>query len=145
MNIFRKMLRTLSLCYNPFRKNKTEAKETTSEKGVFVSDKYAIILSRDHNNKTKLDVVYNIDLNNSDSIIKNAENLAEMIVYLTSNSFQKTIISELSDKYNHTETVTDKIFIDNIIAFHDVIKQEVASANKSKLPVIRPLSVFSAK
>lgn len=144
MNIFRRMLRTLSRFYNLFR-GKSQTQNESIENNLVVKDKYAIILSRNDNNKTKLDVIYNIDLNNSESIIKNAENLAEMIVYLTSNSFQKTILKQLSDQYDQTEEIADKIFLDNIIAFYEVMKQDISAASKSKSPVIRPLSVFNAK
>jgi enoyl reductase-like protein len=139
------MLNKLSLFYSRiFSISKTTTSEKTND--LVVQDKYSIILSRNiNNNKTHIDILYNVDTKNSESIIKNAENLAEMIVYLGSNSFQKTILNKLLNQYNQAEEIGEKIFIDNIIAFYEVIRNETSSINKSKSPVIRPLGVFNTK
>lgn len=138
MNIFQKIANKLFLFYRP-KKSQIAIED---EKDKF---DYSIIISLDKNYKTNIGVKYNTEYPDATSLILSSEKFAEMIIYLSSSVFKKSLFDELNLRLKNSENINEQIFIDNTIAFCDIIKKEITSLSKSKQPVIRPLSVFSGK
>lgn len=138
MNIFQKIANKLFLFCN-HRESQIAIED---EKDKF---DYSITISLDKNYKTNIGVKYNTDYADAASLILSSEKFAEMIIYLSSSVFKKSLFDELNSRLKDSENINEQIFIDNTIAFCEIIKKEITSISKSKQPVIRPLSVFSGK
>lgn len=138
MTLFHKIVNKLFL-FCKISNKEIKSNNETENKNCFVT------LSLDENNKTNIEVGYKTSTNNAAELIQLSESFAEMLTYLSSSSFKKSLFNQLVDKQKSSEDISEQIFIDNTIAFYDIIKQEISLSNKAKQPVVRPLSVFNVK
>jgi chaperonin GroEL (HSP60 family) len=138
MTLFHKIVNKLFL-FCKIRNKEIKLNNETENKNCFVT------LFLDENNKTNIEVGYKTSTNNAAELIQLSESFAEMLTYLSSASFKKSLFNQLVDKQKKSEDISEQIFIDNTIAFYDIIKQEISLSNKAKQPVVRPLSVFNVK
>lgn len=138
MTLFHKIVNKLFL-FCKINNKEIKLNNETENKNCFVT------LSLDENNKINIEVGYKTSTNNAAELIQLSESFAEMLTYLSSSSFKKSLFNQLVDKQKSSEDISEQIFIDNTIAFYDIIKQEISLSNKAKQPVVRPLSVFNVK
>lgn len=138
MKFFQKIVNKLFLfCKNP--------QKNIKENNNSIIPKCSISLLLDKNDKKHVQVEYQTLHENSSSLMSLSEQFAEMIAYLGSSEFNKLLFHQLLDKQKQSEDVEEQIFIDNAMTFYYIIKQKTAASNKSRQPVIRPLSVFNTK
>lgn len=98
------------------------------------------------------DYSINIEFNYPDLINCNVENIpniaekyAELLIYINSNILKYKILDILNEKAYRSDDTKQKLFFDNVLSFHDIIRQQIKKANNNNSPLISPMSVFTTK
>lgn len=87
-------------------------------------------------------ILDNYDINHIPEV---AEKYAQLLLYINSSTLRYKLVDTLLDKSKHNDNIKEKLFFDNVVAFHDIIRQQILQERHNKGPLIRPISVFSAK
>lgn len=109
-------------------------------------DEYSLTISLkpDYN----IDIKFNYpDLENCDdySIPNIAERYAQLLLYINSVALKYKLQDYIEEKSKLTDNTKQKLFLDNIVFFHDVMLQEIGSKKHKNEPLIRPSMVFNLK
>lgn len=81
---------------------------------------------------------------NIDQIPNMAEKYAELLIYINSSILKNKLLTTIEEKSYRSEDMKQKLFFDNVLSFHEIIRQEIKkSANNG--PLISPMSVFNTK
>jgi len=83
----------------------------------------------------------NYDINIIPSI---AEKYAELFIYINSNVLKHKLLETIDEKSYRSSDMKEKLFFDNVLSFHDIIKKEIKK-NSNTGPLISPMSVFNAR
>lgn len=108
---------------------------------------YSITVSINNDYDLDIQLHYpNPSKENINHITYNAEKYAQLLVYINSPILKNKLITLLSDKSNNANNnINEKLFLDNVIAFHDIILKEIKIIKSKDAPLIRPISVFNIK
>lgn len=74
-----------------------------------------------------------------------AEHYAQLILAINKGLLKDKILLLLKDTGESSENPNEKLFIDNVILFYNILKDELAKIQSNKGPLIKPSSVFKAK
>lgn len=74
-----------------------------------------------------------------------AEKYAQLLLYINSSSLRHKLMDLLQSQGKTETKIKDKLFFDNVVAFHDIMRQELLQNRHNKGPLIRPTSVFRVK
>lgn len=91
------------------------------------------------------------DSSNVDQIAVEAERFAEMLLCINDGFLKKEIINILKDQYENETNPNQKLLIENVLNFWSILYTHYKTEKKkslkqlSKMPLIRPMAVFSAK
>lgn len=86
-----------------------------------------------------------LDNKDIESIPIIAEKYAQLLLYINSSTLRHKLINVISDKSKYNENIKEKLFLDNVVAFHDIMRQQILQDRQGKGPLIRPISVFNVK
>jgi hypothetical protein len=92
-----------------------------------------------------------VDDSNIDDIAIEAERFAEMLLCINDGLLKKEIINILKNQYENETNPHQKLLIENVLNFWSILythhKAEKKQSLKqlSKMPLIRPMAVFSTK
>jgi hypothetical protein len=94
-----------------------------------------------------------IDFDNTDidQIAIEAERFAEMLLCINDGLLKKEIINVLKGQYNNETNPSQKLLIENVLNFWSILYTHYKAEKKksikqlSKMPLIRPMAVFSTK
>lgn len=129
------MLKTL---YHYFRQYWFKQSANVTEYGLTLK------LLPDH--EIDIQLVYpTLDNYNIDSIPEAAEKYAQLLLYINSSTLRYKLIDLLENHSKKETKIKDKLFFDNVVAFHDIMRQQILQNRHNKGPLIRPTSVFSVK
>jgi hypothetical protein len=82
---------------------------------------------------------------NDHEIIDLAERCATFLLYFNSKTIKHKILLYLEQEYKKVHNLNEKLLIDNIIGFYEILHKELDKAYSSSGPLIRPSSVFSSQ
>lgn len=82
---------------------------------------------------------------NNHEIINLAERCATFLLYFSSKTIKNKILLYLEQEYKNTYNVNEKLLIDNILGFYEILQNELDKAYSNSGPLIRPSSVFSVR
>lgn len=77
-------------------------------------------------------------------IIDIAEQYASFLLYFNSKTIKSKILTNLENHYKNSANINDKLFFDNVLAFYEILQNELDKAYNNSRPIVRPISVFSA-
>jgi hypothetical protein len=93
----------------------------------------------------------NIDSIDPEIIATEAERFAEMLLCVNEGLLKKEIINVLKHQYEIEDNINQKLLIENILNFwsilydHYKVEKKKSAKEAHKMPLIRPMAVFSAK
>lgn len=88
---------------------------------------------------------------NHDTIAVEAEKFAEMLLCINEGLLKQEIINVLREQYDTEEDINQKLLIENVLNFwsllysHYKIEKKKTAKSANKMPLIRPMAVFSSK
>jgi hypothetical protein len=85
-----------------------------------------------------------IDVDNK-IIIDLAEQYASFLLYTTTKMFKEKTINNVKKEYQNSLNFNDKLFYDNVLAFYNVLENELDRLSSNSKPLIRPTSVFNTQ
>lgn len=110
------------------------------------NDKLSIIISLQNNYYIDIELKYpNLEDYNIENIAILAEKYAELLIYVNSNVLKHKLLDNIKDKSYKSEDIKQKLFFDNVLSFHDIVKQEIKKQIDTTGPLISPISVFATK
>lgn len=113
-------------------------KQSNTEYGLTLK----LLFDNDIDIQLQYPILDNYDINHIPEV---AEKYAQLLLYINSATLRYKLVDTLLDKGKRNDNIKEKLFFDNVIAFHDTIRQQILQDRHNKGPLIRPISVFSAK
>jgi hypothetical protein len=80
----------------------------------------------------------------SEQLVGSAENYANLLLYINEGLLMQDIIKFIQKTIDTTDSVQDKLFLENVLVFWGVlyVEQQQKFKYKHNQPVIRPLAAF---
>lgn len=111
-----------------------------------LNDKLSIIISLQNNYDIDIELKYpNLENYSVENMTSLAEKYAELLIYINSNVLKHKLLENIKDRSYKSEDLKQKLFFDNVLSFHDIIKQEIKKQTNTTGPLISPIAVFATK
>ena len=102
----------------------------------YLTDKYEIDVSGFVPNMEEIDV---------DDITNISEKYAQLLLSVNKGFLKDKILEILTERARTTDNTNEQLFINNVIVFYGLLKDELSKLQNSKYPLIRPTNVFRSK
>lgn len=110
------------------------------------NDKLSIVISLQNNYDIDIELKYpNLENYSVENMTSLAEKYAELLIYINSNVLKHKLLENIKDRSYKSEDLKQKLFFDNVLSFHDIIKQEIKKQTNTTGPLISPIAVFATK
>lgn len=125
--------------------NQNNIAETTEDNNLekylcgisfYLTDKYEIDVSGFVPNMEEIDI---------DDITNISEKYAQLLLSINKGFLKEKILEILTQRAEITENINEQLFINNVIVFYGLLKDELSKLQNSKYPLIRPTNVFRSK
>jgi len=80
-----------------------------------------------------------------DEISDIAEKYAQLLLSINKGFLKSKVLNILDDKANRSSEPNEQLFLNNVVVYYDLLKDEIAKLQNSQAPLIRPVSVFRSK
>jgi hypothetical protein len=80
-----------------------------------------------------------------DEISDIAEKYAQLLLSINKGFFKSKVLSILDDKANRSSEPNEQLFLNNVVVYYGLLKDEISKLQNSNTPLIRPVSVFRSK
>jgi hypothetical protein len=147
-SIYKKLLALFDSVKNFF--NKTECNTDTSEElnlSNVSSNEGSLMFVLEGSNILILINIPDTSDKTSDEIVDLAENYANLIIHIANTPMHNDILNLLEQKIIDDDNVSNKLFIENVLSFAPILKNELekqalSSYSNNTEPLVRPTSVF---
>lgn len=110
------------------------------------NNKLSIVISLQNNYDIDIELKYpNLENYSVENMTILAEKYAELLIYINSNVLKHKLLENIKDRSYKSEDLKQKLFFDNVLSFHDIIKQEIKKQTNTTGPLISPIAVFATK
>ena len=143
MNYIRLLLEKLFPSSRIVEETKNVAKTTEDD-----IDKYLCGISFYLTDKYEIDVsgfVPNMEEIDVDDITNISEKYAQLLLSVNKGFLKDKILEILTERARTTDNTNEQLFINNVIVFYGLLKDELSKLQNSKYPLIRPTNVFRSK
>lgn len=80
-----------------------------------------------------------------DEISDIAEKYAQLLLSINKGFLKSKVLNILEDKSSRSSEPNEQLFLNNVVVYYDILKDEIAKLQNSQAPLIRPVSVFRSK
>ena len=122
-------------------------KNTSTQINSDMDPKYLYNITIGLTEDNMIDLIIDHHILNKDKApsMADAESFAELLIYIGTPSFTNKLISILDNRAETTLNATEKLLIDNILVYYDILQKELTSIKNTNGPIIRPSNVFNAR
>ena len=110
------------------------------------NDQLSVVISLQNNYNIDIELKYpNLENYSVENMTSLAEKYAELLIYINSNVLKHKLLENIKERSYRSEDLKQKLFFDNVLSFHDIVKQEIKKQTNTTGPLVSPMSVFATK
>jgi hypothetical protein len=148
MKYIRHILEKFSIYYKNLFSSKTENKPEYIKEPNKYEEEYLCGISFKLTKNFDVDILGFIpetDKLSPDEISDIAEKYAQLLLSINKGFLKSKVLSILDDKANRSSEPNEQLFLNNVVVYYDLLKEEISKLQNSNTPLIRPISVFRSK
>jgi hypothetical protein len=142
------ILEKFSIYYKSLFSSKIEDKPKSIEEPNIYEEEYLCGISFKLTKNFDVDILGFIpetDKLSPDEISDIAEKYAQLLLSINKGFLKSKVLSILNNKANASSEPNEQLFLNNVVVYYDLLKDEISKLQNSNAPLIRPISVFRSK